>query len=85
MSHSNLLCIFLLLASLEAYPVLGSTAQLGDQENVPVGLVGTINMGGFNIPIFEDLNQERVAAADNGDMVGKIRILRRQNGYIRML
>ena len=83
MSHSNLLCIFLLLASLQAYPVLGSTAKLGDQENVLV--VGTINMGGFNIPIFEDLNQERVAAADNGDMVGKIRILRRQNGYIRML
>ena len=85
MSHSNLLCIFLLLASLEVYPVLGSTAQLGYQENVLVGLVGTINMGGFNIPIFEHLNQEREAAADNGGMVWKIRILRKKEGFIRML
>ena len=41
--------------------------------------------GGQETLPLEDLNQERVAAADNGDMVGKIRILRKKEGFIRML
>ena len=85
MTHTPLICLFFLLGSLNATPLSESTFQLEDLDNILVGLPRRMIREGLAIPIFKELGEKRVPMADTGVMVGKIRILKRGNGFIRML